>query len=78
MVESIQTAKRQARWTMKIDTYQTIFELIHETQDEGWNDSNSFESIQQKAESFYDTIQTILNRFRGDKIQKLMKRFTLS
>jgi hypothetical protein len=46
---------------MTIDTYQTIFESIKETQDEGWDDSNYFESIQHKSESFHDTIQTILN-----------------
>jgi len=47
--------------TMKIDTHQTIFESIHNTQDEGYNDSNFYESIQHKSESFHDTIQTILN-----------------
>jgi len=36
------------------------------------------ELIQHKSESFHDTIQTILNQFKGDKIQKLMKRFTPS
>jgi len=60
---------------MKIDTYQTIFESIQNTQDEGWNNSNSFESIQHKLESFHDMIQTISNRLRCDKIQKLVKRF---
>jgi len=63
---------------MKIDTYQTIFESSQEAHDEDWNDSNYFESIQHKSESFHDTIQTILNRFRDDKIQNFMKWYTPS
>jgi len=63
---------------VKIDTHQTISESIQEAQDEDWNDSNYFESIQHMSESFHDTIQTILNRFKGDKIQNFMKRFTPS
>jgi len=62
--------------TMKINTHQTIFEVIQNPQDEGWNDSKLFESIQHKSESFHDTIQTILNWFRCDKTQKHMKWFT--
>jgi hypothetical protein len=52
MCESIQTAKWQARWTMKIDTHQTLFESIQISPDEDWYDSNSYESIQSKSESF--------------------------
>lgn len=63
---------------MKIDECHTKFESIHKVHDEDWNDSNYFESIQHKSERFYDTIQTILNRFRSDKIQNFMKRITLS
>lgn len=35
MCESIQIAKRQARCTTNIDMYQTKFESIQETHDEG-------------------------------------------
>jgi len=52
MCESIQTAKWQARWTMKIDTHQIHFESIQISPDEDWNDSNSYESIQSKSENF--------------------------
>ena len=62
----------------KIDTYHTKFELIQKAQDEDWNDSNYFESIQHKSKRFHDTIRTVLNRFRRDKIQNFMKRFTPS
>jgi len=78
MYGSIQTAKRQARWTMKIDTHQTKNELIQETQGEGWYDSNSYESIQLKSVSFYDTIQIVFNLFKSDTIQKLMNWFSPS
>lgn len=44
MCESIQIAKRQARCTTNIDMYQTKFESIQETHDEGWY--GSYESIQ--------------------------------
>jgi len=52
MFESIKTAKRQARWTVKIDTHQTLFESIQISPYEDWYDSNSYESIQSKSESF--------------------------
>jgi len=51
MCESIQTAKWQARWTMKIDTHQTLIESIQLSPDEYWYDSNSYELIQSKSES---------------------------
>ena len=37
---------------MKIDTHQTEFESIQISPDEDWYDSNSYESIQSKSESF--------------------------
>ena len=51
MCESIQTTKWQDRWTMKIDTPQTLFESI-QSPDEDVYDSNSYESIQSTSESF--------------------------
>jgi len=60
MCESIQKAKRQARWTMKIDTHQTLFKSIQITPNEDWYDSNSYESIQLKSESFFTRFTKIL------------------
>jgi len=37
---------------MKIDTHQTQIELIQIYLDKDWYDSNSYESIQSKSESF--------------------------
>jgi len=64
--------------TMKIDMYHTRFESIHKSQDEDWNNSNYFESIQSKSERFYDMIQDFFNRFKCDMIQNIMKIFTPS
>jgi len=56
---------------MKIDTHQTSFESIQISPDEDWYESNSYESIQPKSESFYDTIQYNLNRFNVMLVMKL-------
>jgi len=37
---------------MKIDTHLTLFESFQISPDEDWYDSNSYESIQSKSESF--------------------------
>jgi len=56
--------------TMKIDMYHTRFESIQNPLDEGWYDSNYFESIQSKSERFYDTIHAIINQWLDSKDQK--------
>jgi hypothetical protein len=48
---------------MKIDMYQASFKSIQISPGEDWYHSNSYELIQPKSESFYDTIQYNLNRF---------------
>jgi len=50
---------------MKIDTYQTKYESIHKAQDEVWNDSKYFESIQHKSERFHDTIHDYFESIQG-------------
>jgi len=60
MYESIQTTKDKTgekENARKTDTYQTWFESIQKAKDEGWYDSNYFESSYGKSESLYDTIQ---------------------
>jgi len=68
--ESIQTAKWQAIWTMKIHTHQTPFESIQISSDEDCYDSNSYESIHSRLERFYHTIHWNLSRFR-QRIRKI-------
>jgi len=59
MSELIQTTKDkigERKDAMKNDMYHARIESIQKAQNEGWYDSNYFESIQSKLESFYDTI----------------------
>jgi len=60
LCELIQTTKWQARWTMKFDTHQTQIESIQISPDEDWYNSNSYESIQSKSESFMIRFTEIL------------------
>jgi len=53
MCELIQTTKLQVSWTMKIDTNHTKFESIQMTQDEGWYDSISYDTVQPIQRDFF-------------------------
>jgi len=57
--------------TMKIGTYQTLYESIQMFPDEDWYDSKSYESIQTKSKRFHDAIQHNLNQFMWIYSRKL-------
>jgi len=60
---------------MMIDTIQTNFESIQNTQDEDLYNSDLNESIQCKLESFHDTVPIKMTRFMGQSIKDIMNRF---